>query len=124
MRMYRGMTKDGKWVKGWYVKTEYYSLIIPDKTPINHILGDCIEVLPETVGQSTGLKDKNGVEIFIGDIVKTKVGPVWYEREVHQVENGAYCIKLPVMYSTDEVSTMLIVGDYEVIGNIHTKEQK
>lgn len=32
------------------------------------------EVLPETVGQYTGLTDKNAAKIFEGDIVKTKYG--------------------------------------------------
>ena len=62
---FRGKTFGGKWVEGYYVVEKSTG-----KHKITDGLLDIDEVKAETIGMGTGVLDKEGTEIFEGDIVR------------------------------------------------------
>lgn len=73
--------------------------------------------------QSTGLLDKNGNEIFVGDIVKYKGGCNTFTEEVAYDKNfagfGVMDANTDIIFTFEELFEDIGINSLEVIGNIY-----
>ena len=134
MRPYRAIPVGGKdFVYGWYVFVNSTHYIIKDGANarsdykivwIDSKATTWIEVIPETVGQQIGIKDKNGVEIYEGD--KVHIWSTFYKKDMPEAEVfwNEKAAKFDIKPSDGQYHHWLAMGHHkgwfvEVIGNIH-----
>lgn len=108
---FRGRNFVGKWCTGYYLY---------DGQRGRHVITDGLldinGVVPETIGQFTGLYDKNGKPIYEGDIFDLREFRI---KVVYEVDMGRFVLRTDVEKSWMLPLDKAFCSHYAIVGNIH-----
>lgn len=134
--LFRGKSvKTGEWVYGWYCEATFGrwplcpSIVDSEKARAGEF--EYCEIVPESLGEFTGLCVKNGTKVFEGDIIRNisfdetvfhgvirfgKYNAPMYQEETNV---GFFIEWVPIFPWRCDLAHWIDKEDVEVVGNIH-----